>query len=495
MRSFRYLLITIIVGSLAGFGGSWLFFYATGQQQDHDNAKTYRKAKEQFNERFKQKTDSYQVRHTGQNGAHVKRGVRQDFVTACEKSTPSVVYVKTMTSSEQTYNWFDYFFHDRGNTRQVISSGSGVIFSEDGYIITNNHVVNKADEIQVVHGKKKYKAELIGGDPSTDIAVLKIDAEELPVITVGNSADLKVGEWVLAVGNPFNLTSTVTAGIVSAKERNINILDSRFPIESFIQTDAAINPGNSGGALVNNEGELMGINTAILSKTGSYAGYGFAVPVNIVQKVVKDIIEYGSVQKAYFGADVMEMNEKISEKIDVESLDGVLISYILDGGAAAKAGLAKGDVILEINGKKINSKADFNEQLSYYRPGNKIKVKYLHDGTIREISLTLLNEQGTTELIEKHVHKSETLGAELEEVPRVESERLGIEGGVRVVNINRGLLRRLNITEGFIITAVNNKKIKKPEELEQVLSKLKGSVVIQGINKDGRRTYRSFYIR
>lgn len=218
-----------------------------------------------------------------------------DFVAASAQSTPSVVFIQTVgTGSYQNHSWFDWFFN--GNS-QISSSGSGVIFSDNGYIITNNHVIEKADKIEVIHERRTYQAKVIGTDPSTDLAILKVEAEGLPAVKIGNSKNLQIGEWVLAVGNPFNLTSTVTAGIVSAKARNINVVNSQFPLESFIQTDAAINPGNSGGALVNSKGELVGINTAILSKTGSYTGYGFAVPVDIVVKVVKDLIKYGCVQK------------------------------------------------------------------------------------------------------------------------------------------------------------------------------------------------------
>jgi serine protease Do len=311
-----------------------------------------------YNKFFKS-TDTYYVNQGNSalmDYASMKRyqnvDMTGDFVLASAASTPSVVFINTL-SQQQYNNWFDLYFG--GGNQQVQGSGSGVIYSADGYIMTNNHVIASATQIEVVHEKKTYAAKLIGTDPSTDLAILKIEAENLPAIKFGSSRDLKIGEWVLAVGNPFNLTSTVTAGIVSAKGRNINIVNSQFPIESFIQTDAAINPGNSGGALVNVRGELIGINTAILSKTGSYTGYGFAVPVDIVKKIVRDIIKYGEVQKSFVGAEVDEINSAVATKYKLDDLKGVIVNYIQKDGAAEKIGLEKGDVILKMNEEPINS--------------------------------------------------------------------------------------------------------------------------------------------
>jgi serine protease Do len=256
----------------------------------------------------------------------------------------------------------------------VINSGSGVIVSGDGYIVTNNHVVEKAVKIEVIlTNKQSYDAILVGTDPSSDLALLKIDAKGLKTINFANSNGLKVGEWVLAVGNPFNLTSTVTAGIVSAKGRNLNLLSNIFPIESFIQTDAAINPGNSGGALVNLNGDLVGINTAILSRTGAYNGYGFAVPSNIVQKIIRDLKEYGAVQRAFLGADVTDIDARIQERAMLKSMNGVYVNNVAGYGPAKEAGIKEGDVILEFNQIPVNSKAEFDEQLSYYRQENEFQ--------------------------------------------------------------------------------------------------------------------------
>ena len=416
----------------------------------------------------------------------------EDFIEASKKSTSSVVYIKTVTEADYgRSSWFDWYFE--GKSGQSISSGSGVIFTSDGYIVTNNHVIEKAAKIEIIHNKRIYEARMIGTDPSTDLAVLKIEAENLPRIALGNSRDVEVGEWVLAVGNPFNLTSTVTAGIVSAKGREINILKSKFPLESFIQTDAAINPGNSGGALVNTRGELVGINTAILSRTGSYTGYGFAVPVDIVRKVVEDIIEYGEVQKAFFGAEVVDIDAELAKKLNLNELSGVVVSYLQREGAAEKIGLQKGDIILAINDEEINSRSGFEEIISYYSPGDKIKLTYKRDEKIKDEILELTNKEGTTGIIRREIFTSEVLGAEFEIIPKVEKNLYKINSGIRVVKVNEGLLRRLGIREDFIITTVNNVPINSPELLADILTKVKGKVRIEGVNREGVRGYYSYY--
>ena len=421
-----------------------------------------------------------------------------DFVTASTLSTPSVVYIKTATTSRST-DFFDFFFNGGGREQSVVSSGSGVIFTADGYVVTNSHVIENANKIEVVHHKRSYEAKIIGVDPSTDLAVLKIEGKNLPAIKQARSKDVQVGEWVLAVGNPFNLTSTVTAGIVSAKGRDIGILNSQFPIESFIQTDAAINPGNSGGALVNAKGELVGINTAILSRTGSYTGYGFAIPVDIVAKTINDLIQYGVVQKGFVGADVIDLNTQLANELKLDAatasqLNGVIINYLDVNGPAAKAGLRKNDVILKINEEAIEGKSAFNEQLSYYRPGDKIKVSYLRNGTLKDVQLTLTNQEGTTSLLKKQDAFTITgLGAELVNVSKVERDRLGIGGGVRVTKLTQGLISRLGVEEGFIITSINRQPVQSPQEVADLLSNASGRVLIEGINKNGVGGYYSFY--
>ncbi|WPP50516.1 trypsin-like peptidase domain-containing protein [Catalinimonas niigatensis] len=418
--------------------------------------------------------------------------IGEDFAEASSKSTPSVVYVKTISESE--YNgssWMELFFE--GRTNQQVSSGSGVIYTQDGFIITNNHVIDNATLIEVIHNKRTYSAEVVGTDPSTDLAVLKITGENMPAISLGNSRNLRVGEWVLAVGNPFNLNSTVTAGIVSAKGREINILQSKFPIESFIQTDAAINPGNSGGALVDRNGDLVGINTAILSRTGSYAGYGFAVPVDIVRKVVDDIIEYGEVQKAFFGADVVDVNGEIAEQLNTNELNGVVLSYLQRNGAAEKAGLQKGDIILKIENEPVHSRSDFEELISYRSPGDNINVVYKRKNKLNSVNLELTNREGTVSLTTRAIYASEKLGAEMESISKVEADIMDIEGGVKINKVKNGLIRRLGIEEGFVVTAINKYPVNTPQECEEILTKIRGRVRIEGVNKKGVRGYYSFH--
>ncbi len=416
-----------------------------------------------------------------------------DFADASAKSTNSVVFIKTISGTEYGRGtWLDWFF-EGGRGGQRVGSGSGVIFSNDGYIITNNHVIDDAEIIEIIHGKLAYNAEVVGRDPSTDLAVLKVDANNMPAIALGNSRNLAVGEWVLAVGNPFNLTSTVTAGIVSAKGRDINILKGRFPLESFIQTDAAINPGNSGGALVNAKGELVGINTAILSRTGSYAGYGFAVPVDIVKKVANDLIAYGETQKAFFGAEVIDLTPELAETIGANNLDGVVLSYIQQDGAAEKNGFEKGDVILKIDQYPVKSKSMFDEQLSYYTPGDEIEVVFKRKNKLSNQRMVLTNREGTTSLIRREIFKSKSLGVDFESISLAEKDQLGVDAGIRVLNVRDGFFRRLGIKEGFIITSVNNKPVRSPQQLAEILDKITGRVRIGGINENGVRGYYSYY--
>lgn len=421
--------------------------------------------------------------------------VADDFVLASSKSTASVVYVKNISETSYGNEFFNWFFGER--TGQSISSGSGVIFSSDGYIVTNNHVIENANQIEVTFNRRTYPAQLIGTDPSTDLAVLKIEEGNLPAIQLGSSRTLQVGEWVLAVGNPFDLNSTVTAGIVSAKGRQINYLKDKFPIESFIQTDAAINPGNSGGALVNSKGELVGINTVIKSMTGSYIGYGFAVPVDIVKKVVRDIIEFGEVQKAFTGMEVLDLDADLANRldldIDIENIRGVLVSYIQKDGAAAGEGISEGDILLTINGEEINTKSDFEEVISYFSPGDKIAVEVNQNGDLKKKSIVLLNREGTTELLKREVYTSGFLGAEFEVVPKVERDLIGIDHGIRVLKVKGGLFGRLGIDKEFIITSVNGTPVKTPEKLVEILEEIRGRVRIEGVTPGGRRGYYSFY--
>jgi serine protease Do len=417
------------------------------------------------------------------------------FVLASKVSTPKVVFIKT-TAMVQQRNPFGFFFDGWdpfGSIGQVSSTGSGVIVREDGYIVTNLHVIKDAQNIEVVlnNKKKSYVAKLIGTDPSTDLALLKIDASDLPAIKMTNSDELQIGEWVVAVGNPFNLTSTVTAGIVSAKGRNINVVNNQFPIESFIQTDAAINPGNSGGALVNLNGELVGINTAIFSKTGSYTGYGFAIPSNIVAKAVKDLIDFGQIQRGYSGIVAEEIDEA-SEKLN-KIAEGALVIEAYSGGPGEKSGIRKGDIITKVQDQPMIGKSSFEEHMSYYRPGDKIKIIYMRNGTEKETSLVLTNQDGETSLNVNRSVTSEKLGADFAPVSKVELQRYKISNGVKVNNIRNGLINSMNIEDGFIFTKYNGKACTDASSLIKDLEAANGRIQIEGIGVDGGSRIYNFY--
>lgn len=397
-----------------------------------------------------------------------------DFNTAATRAIPSVVYINSISQGASISYW-DMLFGNGGGQQTRVSSGSGVIFKSDGYIVTNNHVVGSAEKIEVVYNKRVYEAELIGTDPSTDLAVLKINASNLPAITLGTAQTLQVGEWVVAVGNPFSLSSTVTAGIVSAKGRRIGILEDKFPIESFIQTDAAINPGNSGGALVNKEGALIGINTAILSRTGSYTGYAFAVPVDIAKKVVDDLIKYGIVQKGFYGGSVVDYDYQYARKykLDVLEFNGVFLESVDENGPAAQAGLKAGDIITKVNDVIVNSVSAFEEEISYRYPGDKITVTYIRAGKTNTASFTLINRSGSTEKVKRKIFNSQILGAQLE----------ATDYGVKVFKINNeGYMKRLGVPENFTILSINRVRVSDPEEVIEFFEKYKGRVNLYGMN-------------
>jgi Do/DeqQ family serine protease len=423
-----------------------------------------------------------------------------DFTTAAEKSVNAVVHIKTTATKQNPYyqNPFYNFFYGPNNQPefQMEGAGSGVIISENGYIVTNNHVIEGADEIEIVmNNKKTFKAAIVGTDPQTDIALLKVEAEKLPYLLYGNSNETKVGEWVLAVGNPFNLTSTVTAGIVSAKGRNINILNhdpntGMSPIESFIQTDAAVNPGNSGGALVNTKGELVGINTAIKSNTGSYAGYSFAVPVNIVKKTIADIIEYGSVQRAFIGVSIGNIDEKIATENNLTSLNGVYINELLESGSAEKAGLKKGDIIIFIEDTPVNNVAELQEKIGQYRPGNKVEVTVLRDNKELAYEITLRNIEGRTEIANNNTTKNiKLLGAQLEEINIEYDQKLKINKGIKIMQLHDGKLKNMGVKEGFIITKVDNTPIQNIEQFSKIIQNKKGGILLEGIYPNGAKAY------
>ncbi len=414
------------------------------------------------------------------------------FITASKKSTPSVVFIKTESQYQRNSFWF-FGYDPFGSVGKVASTGSGVIISNDGYIITNHHVIKNADKISVVLNdtKKEFAAELVGSDPSSDLALLKINTDGLIAIEFEDSDKVQIGQWVLAVGNPFNLTSTVTAGIVSAKGRNINIVNNQFPIESFIQTDAAINPGNSGGALVDLKGNLIGVNTAIASKTGSYIGYGFAIPSNIVSKIVQDLKEFGEVQRGFLGIEVADIDGNISETLGVSS--GVLIERVTGANSFVGNKLEAGDVILKLDGAEVNSKAQYDELLAYHRPGDIINLEISRDGSTKNLDFKLVNKEGTTELIKRESVKSTSLGAEFEMVSKLERETFGISSGIKVRNITNGKIRKMNIPEGFIFTKINQKQFEDLESFLNYMENLKGQIRIEGVSPSGSKQYLSFY--
>jgi len=429
-----------------------------------------------------------------------------DFVTAAQKGVPAVVYIesKVKMEGERTYNsiW-DYFYgQSQPNIIEGQVSGSGVIVSSDGYIVTNNHVVDEAGKIEVtLSNKKKYVAKVIGKDPETDLALLKIDASNLSYMEYGNSDDLQVGQWVLAVGNPYNLTSTVTAGIVSAKGRNIDLLPREiaahriYPIESYIQTDAAVNPGNSGGALVNTSGELVGINSAIASNTGSYTGYSFAIPVNLVRKVVADLLQYGNVQRAFLGINIRNVDEDMAKTSGLSSINGVYVDSALPDGAAKMAGIKQGDIILKIGDQDVNDVSNLEELVGRYRPGDKINVLVNRNGNTMNVSLTLRNLDGTTSLVmpeKSTVIAVSQLGASLAPLSDEEKQKLNIEGGAKVSQLNEGTLKNIGVRRGFIITKIDHQKVKSPEDVKNLLDEKSGGVLVEGMYPNGMRAYYAF---
>lgn len=418
-----------------------------------------------------------------------------DFTFAAEKTVHGVVHIQCETTVQSVFydDFFSFLLPPQSRERSYQTSGSGVIISEDGYVITNNHVVQDAETINVVlNDKRSFVARLVGNDPSSDLAVIKIEADGLEPLQFGNSDEVKIGEWVLAVGNPFNLTSTVTAGIVSAKARNINILGNKMsnaPIESFIQTDAAVNPGNSGGALVNLKGELVGINTAIASSTGSYTGYSFAIPSNIVRKVTSDLIQYGMTQKANIGVHFAEMDSKLAEVKGIKSVRGIYIGYVIKDGAADKAGIKDGDIITSIDGKSVNSNAEFNEVLAQHSPGDVVKVAIERDGKPLYFDVTLFNSMGNTDIIRNDTEAAEQiLSGSFREVNDKEKQQYGISKGIVIEKVGKSPFARLGIKNGFIITSIDKKVNISIEDIRQ-LEKKKGKLIVEGFYPNDSRTY------
>lgn len=424
-----------------------------------------------------------------------------DFVAASGAATPAVVHIKSYYEAKSSGREFDplrEFFGDGfGGGRQGLAAGSGVIISRDGLIATNNHVIEKADKVEVtLSDKRNYTATVLGTDPTTDLALLKIEESALPHLEFSNSDDVQVGEWVLAVGNPFNLTSTVTAGIVSAKGRSLNLLEEDFAIESFIQTDAAVNPGNSGGALINTQGQLIGINTAIASRTGSFAGYSFAVPSNLVAKVMNDLEEYGQVQRAIIGVQIQNIDANMAESEDLGTMNGAYITRIIEGGAAEKYGLKRGDVIIGINGEPVNSSSELQEEIATFRPGDQVMVEIMRDGEKENKRVVLRNREGNTKLVkadkkeeveEDFNSTASLLGATVKPLSDKEKSILGVRSGVKVTSVSDSDLKEAGIEPGYVILKVNKTAVSSAKEVEAILAESDGRVLLEGMDSEGYR--------
>ena len=432
-----------------------------------------------------------------------------DFTYAAEKSINSVVHVKTKSKVAPSQarggysdSLFEFFFgrpqqpqQEEEPQERPSGSGSGVILSADGYIVTNNHVVENASSIEItLNDKRAFKAEVVGTDPSTDIALLKIEATDLTPMSFGNSDNLRVGEWVLAVGNPFNLTSTVTAGIVSAKARNINILSANLKIESFIQTDAAVNPGNSGGALVNTRGELVGINTAIASQTGSFSGYSFAVPVSIVSKVVADLKEFGVVQRAILGVQLRDINDEFAKEKKLSTLEGVYIANVMENSAAKVAGIKEGDIITAIESIRVKSTAELQDQMSRYRPGDVIQVTVLRNDKEHKFQVELRNLSGNTGVV-KAINLAQ-LGAKFQPINDSVKRKFGVAGGLEVTSIEKsGRLAKAGVQKGYIILKANKTIINLEKDLAEVYEQVKADndddkvLLLTGVYPNGQVVY------
>jgi len=465
--------------------GSYRLFFESPQHAVFDNATA------QFQ-------DNAQFASLGMEGG-------SDFSMAAERTVNSVVHVKTQTTMQPVFNpWSDFFGYQQQPHVQE-GSGSGVIISGDGYIITNNHVIEGAEKLRVtLNNNKDYEATVVGRDPSTDIAVIKIDEEALPAIVWGNSDDVRIGQWVIAVGNPFDLTSTVTAGIVSAKARNINLLSRErnngeevFPVESFLQTDAAVNPGNSGGALVNTKGELIGINTAIQSRTGAFAGYSFAVPSSIARKVSRDIIEFGHVQRAFIGVRIEEVTQEVAKEKGVKEVSGVFVSSLSEGGAAAESGIESGDIIQKIDDRPVNNVPQLQEQVSRYRPGDKVKVAVWRAGKQQVVDVTLRNRSGRAELEDFKTSDNgpsvQSLGATFGFLSPEDKTKLRISGGAKVIELQPGKFKSIGLQKGFIITRIDEKTINSPQDLESALMNKTGTYIeIRGYYSNGMEAMYGF---
>lgn len=420
-----------------------------------------------------------------------------NFVYAAEVATPGVVHIRSKYTSSPTRSqgspfdqYFREFFGERGRMPSR-SSGSGVIISDNGYIVTNNHVIDNASEVEVLlNDNRTFEATVVGTDPTTDLALLKIEGRDLPVVKFGNSEGVKVGEWVLAIGNPFEFRSTVTAGIVSAKARNINILrdENNMQVESFIQTDAAVNPGNSGGALVNLRGELIGINTAIATQTGMSSGYSFAVPVTLVKKVMDDLKEFGVVQRALLGISILDVSAELADIKDLDVLRGVYVDRVNAGSAAEEAGLQSGDVIVAINGRPVDNVSKLQEAVAVKRPGEKIEVTYIRKGKEKKVQATLKSTMGTTEVVQAR-NSFSIEGGIFENPSKEELDKLSISGGAKAVEVRDGKWQEAGVKPGFVITSIDKTPVRNIQDLARVMSGKRGGILIEGVYPDGTEAF------
>ncbi|HEX7494443.1 MAG TPA: Do family serine endopeptidase [Bacteroidales bacterium] len=415
-----------------------------------------------------------------------------DFTYAAEQTVHGVVHVhtKTLMSSQSENPILEWFYGDHNSSKPQIANGygSGVIISADGYIITNNHVVENAESVDItLNDKRTFTAKVVGRDPGSDIALLKIKAENLPYIKYGDSEALRLGEWVLAVGNPFNLTSTVTAGIVSAKGRSLGLNEGNYKIESFIQTDAALNMGNSGGALVNTKGLLVGITSAIYSPNGAYSGNSFAIPVSIVKKVVNDLKEFGEVQRAIIGVNIQDIDADLAAKQKLSEVKGALVTRIIPGGSASDAGMKENDVIVKFDEQSVSTVAELQEQVGKHRPGDKATVTFLRNGKETTLPITLKNIAGNTKVVTVEMEDAGDVvfGARLEPLSSEEMNSLNINYGVKVKDINNGKFKDIGMAKGYIILSINSKKVKSPDDIKQISKNGTALKSIEGILPDG----------
>ena len=423
-----------------------------------------------------------------------------DFTYAAESAVEAVVYVEvTVQSQSRSIDPFEFFFgfgngYGFGQPREQRGSGSGVIIRPDGYIVTNNHVVAGATKVSVtLNDNRQYDATVVGADPATDVAIIKVDATGLPTIPMGNSDNLRLGEWVLAIGSPLGaqLRSTITAGIVSAKGRSMPDNSGEFKIESFIQTDAAVNPGNSGGALVNKKGELVGINTAIVSQTGAYSGYSFAVPVNIVKRVAQDLMDFGSVKRALLGITMGNVDKKFADEMKLSAVSGVYINEVLKGGAADKAGLKKNDVIVAIDGQKVTDGASVQAMVNGYHPGDKATITYIRDGKTQEAQV-VFQAASETEVVAQADGGMVFYGATLKAASPETLKALGLKSGVEIVSLGSGKMAEAGAKVGGIIVYVNDEPVSKPEDVVAKAKKASRAIYIEGVDKNRRSFYFGF---